>query len=54
MKYSFKMEYCIISVAMYIASPGIKEFGKLKFRFQSLNSASFTGFPLKRKRIAFI
>ena len=31
-----------------------KNFGNLKIPFQSHNSASFTGFPLKRKSIALI
>ena len=35
----------------YIASPGLEEFWKTEILFQSLNSASFTGFLLKRKSI---
>ena len=37
----------------YIASPGFKEYWKTEIPFQSLNFASFTGFPLKWKSIAF-
>ena len=41
------------AVKKLIASPRLKEFWKTEISFQSLNSASFTGFPLKRKSIAF-
>ena len=42
------------NLCCHIARPGLEELWKTEnSSFQSLNSASFTGYPLKRKSIPF-
>ena len=49
----WRVNGALYNFCCYIASPSLKEFWKTEIPFQSLNSASFTGFSLKRKSVAF-